>query len=57
MTLWLLRSGRDLKNIDVFAGDLNGHKCRIKLMLALGKTNNLDEIKDFFEKESIIKII
>ena len=46
-----LGSGRDLKNIGcIFAGDLNGHKCRIKLMLALGKTNNLDEIKDFFEK-------
>ena len=46
-----LGSGRDLKNIGcIFAGDLNGHKCRIKLMLALGKTNNLDEIKDYFEK-------
>ena len=46
-----LGSGRDLKNIGcIFAGDLNGHKCRIKLMLALGKTNNLDDIKDFFEK-------
>ena len=29
---------------------LEGAKCRIKLMLALGKTNNLDEIKDYFEK-------
>ena len=46
-----LGSGRDLRNIGcIFAGDLNGHKSRIKLMLALGKTNNLNEIKDYFEK-------
>lgn len=46
-----LGSGRDLKNIGcIFGGELPGQKARIKLMLALGKTNNLDEIKDFFEK-------
>lgn len=46
-----LGSGRDLKNLGcIFAGDLNGHKSRIKLMLALGKSNNLDEIKDYFEE-------
>ena len=46
-----LGSGRDLRNLGcIFAGDLPGHKARIKLILALGKTNNLDEIKDFFEK-------
>ena len=46
-----LGSGRDLKNLGcIFAGDLNGHKSRIKLMLALGKTNNINEIKDYFEK-------
>ncbi len=44
-------SGRDLRNIGcIFGGDLPGQKARIKLMLALGKTNDLNEIKDFFEK-------
>lgn len=46
-----LGSGRDLRNIGcVFGGDLPGQKARIKLILALGKTNDLNEIKDFFEK-------
>ncbi|WP_195238304.1 asparaginase [Romboutsia sp. 1001285H_161024_C4] len=46
-----LGSGRDLKNLGcIFGGELPGQKARIKLMLALGKTNDLDEIKDFFEK-------
>ena len=46
-----LGSGRDLRNIGcIFGEELPGQKARIKLMLALGKTNNLDEIKDFFEK-------
>lgn len=46
-----LGSGRDLRNLGcIFGGDLPGQKARIKLMLALGKTDNLDEIKDFFEK-------
>ncbi len=44
-------SGRDLKNIGcIFGGDLPGQKARIKLMLALGKTNDDQEIKDIFEK-------
>ena len=47
-----LGSGRDLRNIGcIFGGELPGQKARIKLMLALGKTDNLDEIKDFFEKK------
>ena len=46
-----LGSGRDLRNLGcIFGGDLPGHKARLKLMLALGKTNNLNEIKDFFEE-------
>ena len=46
-----LGSGRDLRNLGcIFGGDLPGQKARIKLMLALGKTDNLDEIKDLFEK-------
>lgn len=46
-----LGSGRDLRNLGcIFGGDLPGQKARIKLMLALGKTNDLNEIKDFFEE-------
>ena len=46
-----LGSGRDLRNLGcIFGGDLPGQKARIKLMLALGKTDILDEIKDFFEE-------
>ncbi len=46
-----LGSGRDLRNLGcIFGGSLPGQKARIKLMLALGKTNDLNEIKDFFEK-------
>lgn len=46
-----LGSGRDLKNIGcIFGGDLSGQKARIKLMLALGKTNDSERIKDYFEK-------
>lgn len=35
----------------IFGGDLNGQKARIKLMLALSTTNDLNELKDIFEKE------
>lgn len=46
-----LGSGRDLRNLGcIFGGDLPGQKARIKLMLALGKTNDLNEIKDYFEE-------
>ena len=46
-----LGSGRDLRNLGcIFGGDLPGHKARLKLILALGKTNNLNEIKDYFEE-------
>ena len=46
-----LGSGRDLKNIGcIFGGDLPGQKARIKLMLALGKTNDEQELKDIYEK-------
>ncbi|MDY4574158.1 MAG: asparaginase, partial [Intestinibacter sp.] len=46
-----LGSGRDLKNIGcIFGGDLPGQKARIKLMLALGKTDDEQELKDIFEK-------
>ena len=46
-----LGSGRDLRNLGcIFAGDLPGQKARIKLIVALGKTNDSKEIKDMFEK-------
>lgn len=45
-----LGAGKDLRNSGaIFGGNLNGQKARIKLMLALGKTNNLNEIKSIFE--------
>lgn len=46
-----LGSGRDLRNLGcIFGGELPGQKARIKLMLSLGKTNDLKEIKDYFEE-------
>lgn len=42
--------GKVLRNLGVIFGDnLPGQKARIKLMVALGKTNNKDELKDIFE--------
>ena len=39
-----------MRNIGaIFGGNLNGQKARIKLMLALGKTNSYDAIKQMFE--------
>lgn len=35
----------------IFGGELNGQKARIKLMLALGLTSNIDEIRNIFEKD------
>lgn len=44
-------SGRDLRNLGcIFGGDLPGQKARIKLMLALGMTDDYDTITDLFEK-------
>lgn len=37
----------------IFGGNLPGQKARIKLMLALGKTNNMDEIKNIIEDSSL----
>lgn len=43
--------GKELRNLGVIFGDtLSGQKARIKLMLALGKTNDANFIKDFFEE-------
>ncbi|WP_026476097.1 asparaginase [Alkaliphilus transvaalensis] len=42
--------GRHLRNLGVIlGGDLPGQKARIKLMLALSVTKNLDEIKEIME--------
>lgn len=42
--------GLDLKNAGVIlALNLNGQKARIALMLALSKTNNIDELRTYFE--------
>lgn len=42
--------GRHLREMGTILGsDLPGHKARIKLMLALGKTRDLNEIKSLFE--------
>ena len=44
-------SGRDLRNLGcIFGGDLPGQKARIKLMLALGQTDDMDTITDYFER-------
>lgn len=42
--------GKHLKNLGViFGGNLPGQKARIKLMLSLGYTDNMDEIREIFE--------
>jgi L-asparaginase len=46
-------AGVHLHNLGVIFTDfLNGQKARIKLMLALGKTNNKNELKELFEPTS-----
>lgn len=43
--------GKELRNLGVIFGDsLSGQKARIKLMLALSVTNNIEDIRDMFEK-------
>lgn len=43
--------GKQLRNAGVIFGDrLPGQKARIKLMLALGYTNDIEEIREMFEK-------
>lgn len=43
--------GKELRNLGVIFGDnLPGQKARIKLLVALSYTKNLDEIKSIFEK-------
>ncbi|MDX9918278.1 MAG: asparaginase [Gudongella sp.] len=43
--------GRQLRDIGViFGGNLPGHKARIKLMLILGMTSDMNKIKEIFEE-------
>jgi L-asparaginase len=43
--------GKELRNLGVILGDnLSGQKARIKLMLILGLTKDMDEIKSLFEE-------
>lgn len=45
--------GKELADLGVImGGDMRGPKARLKLMLALGKTNDLDVIRSFFAEES-----
>lgn len=45
--------GKELSNMGVImGGDMRGPKARIKLMLALGKTNKIEEIKKLFEENT-----
>lgn len=44
--------GKMLRDLGcIFGGNLNGQKARIKLMLALGATDQLEDIKAIFEKD------
>jgi len=44
--------GKNLRNIGVILGDdLNGQKARIKLMVALSATPDLNQVKEWFEKD------
>lgn len=43
--------GKELRNLGVIFGDnMTGQRARIKLMLALSKTDNISELKNIFEK-------
>jgi L-asparaginase len=43
--------GKELRNMGVIFGDnLPGQKARIKLMLALSKTDNIEKVREIFEK-------
>ena len=46
--------GKNLRDLGViFGGELSGEKARIKLMLALGVTDDMSFIRDLFEKNYI----
>lgn len=50
-TYGYLGGGRNLREIGaIFGGNLNGQKARIKLMLVLGTTSDIKEIKVIFEQ-------
>jgi L-asparaginase len=46
-------SGRDLRRRGViFGGSMNGQKARIRLMLALGRTGDLNYVRDLMEQDA-----
>lgn len=48
--------GKMIRNLGaIFGGDLNGQKARIKLMLALGTTTDVEAIRHIFEDEYYTK--
>lgn len=49
--------GRELRNKGIILGDnLSGQKARIKLMLILGLTQNVEKIKEIFEEDLYKKV-
>lgn len=49
--------GRELCNLGVILGDnLTGQKARIKLMIVLGITNNIEEVRNIFEEDLYQKL-
>lgn len=49
-TYGYLGGGKHLRELGIlFGGNLPGQKARIKLMLVLGKANNMNQIKELFE--------
>jgi len=49
-------SGKDLLNIGAIMGsDLNGEKARIKLMVLLGAKKSIEEIRECFKYENLLR--
>ncbi len=49
--------GKGLRSLGAILGDnLTGPKARIKLMIILGKTHDVDEVKQLFEKDLYKKV-
>lgn len=47
-------AGKHLYDLGViFADYINGQKARIKLMIVLGRTNHIDEIRNYFESKKL----
>lgn len=49
--------GKELRDMGVILGDnLSGQKARVKLMIVLGVTNKIEEVREIFEKDLYKKI-